>query len=536
MKEKIAPYLPGIGLFLVTLILGLIIYKDYGMGWDEPLQRGPALLSWDYVFHGKMDLFTTETDNHGAGFEMVLLAFEKGMNLTDTRDIYLMRHIVTHVLFLLSSFAGYVLVYRMFRDKWIASLGFLMFTFAPRIYAHSYFNSKDLPFLCMVLIGLAFTQLAFDKKKWWWFVLAGMAFGYGTGIRVMGIFYLLLVGLLLLIDLITQLKEKQKPVNPIVQMVLFTLGFSFILYLSWPYLWRDPVGKFKESFGALAHFKFQGSVFFQGQFTPAPDLPWTYIPTWFIISTPILWLVAGAAGLILLIAGFVRNPKAYLVNGNDRNLLFYALCFAGPVLAIIVMHSVVYDDWRHLYFVYPPFVLVGLYAINRLYVMNKMKWVALGICGAQLLVVANFMVLNHPNQQVYFNSLVKQDDEYLRSQYELDYWGCSFRQALEQLAEADNSPVIKVSGNWAFPLNNNIMILPKELRKRFVLENDPQKSDYFLTNFRLHPGDAGYPAANYIQYELSICHSTVMRVYKVKGLVQQTQAPAPAPAPVQPMQ
>lgn len=514
MKEKISPYLPGIGLFLVTLILGIIVYKDYGMGWDEPLQRGPALLSWDYVFHGKMDLFTTETDNHGAGFEMVLLAFEKGMNITDTRELYIMRHIVTHILFLLSSFAGYVLVYRLFRDKWIASLGFLMFTFAPRIYAHSYFNSKDLPFLCMVLIGLAFTQLAMDKRKWWWFVLAGLAFGYGTGIRIMGILYGLLVGLLLLIDLIMKMKEKQKPTDILIQMGVFTAAFCGMLYTSWPYLWRNPVAKFAESFGALAHFKFQGSVFFQGQFIPAPELPWTYIPTWFIISTPILWLIAGTIGLVWITINFVREPKKFMPNGNERNFMFYVLCFMGPLIAVIGMHSVVYDDWRHLYFVFPPFVLLGLYAINRLYIMQKMKWVALGICGAQFLLIANFMVMNHPNEQVYFNSLVKQDDEYLRGQYELDYWGCSFKQALDNIAESDTSSLIKVAGNWAFPLNNNVMILPKDVRKRFIVINEPDKADYFLTNFRLHPGD--YPSNN-VFYELQICHSTVMRAYRIKA-------------------
>ena len=73
MKEKLSPYLPGIILFVVTLILGLAIYKDYGMGWDEPLQRDPAVLSWNYVVHGDQTLFKTETDNHGAGFELVLL-------------------------------------------------------------------------------------------------------------------------------------------------------------------------------------------------------------------------------------------------------------------------------------------------------------------------------------------------------------------------------------------------------------------------------------------------------------------------------
>ena len=513
MKEKIAPYLPGIVLFMVTLILGIIVYKDYGMAWDERWQRAPALLSWDYIFYDKMELFTTESDGHGAGFELLLLMFEKWMQLTDTRDIYMMRHIVTHVVFLLSSFAGYVLVYRLFRDKWIASLGFLMFTFAPRLYAHSYFNSKDIPFMCMVLAGLAFAQIAFDKKKWWWFLLAGMAFGYGTGIRIMGIIYGLLMGLLLLTDLIMDFKEKEQPVKTIIQMAVFSAAFCLILYLSWPYLYRSPIAKFKESFTAMAHFQFLGSVLFQGQFIPAPELPWTYFPTWFIITTPVLWLMAGFTGLLWVITEFVSKPQTCLKNGNKRNLLFYVLCFMGPIIVVIGMRSVIYDGWRHLYFVYPPFVLLGLYAINRLY-MTKLKMVIVGACGLQLLLIADFMAFNHPHEQVYFNSVVKQDVEYLRTNYEMEYWGCSFKQALDQLAEADTSSVIKISANFLTPLRNNVMMLSMEVRKRFVIVDTLEKSDYFLTNFRLHPGD--YPFDN-IQYEISLCNSTIMRVYKIKN-------------------
>ena len=505
---------------MVTFILGIIVYKDYGMGWDERWQRAPALLSWDYIFSGKMDLFTTDSDGHGAGFELLLLMFEKWMKFTDTRDIYMMRHIVTHVVFLLSSFAGYVLVYRLFRDKWIASLGFLMFTFAPRLYAHSYFNSKDIPFMCMVLAGLAFAQIAFDKKKWWWFLLAGVAFGYGTGIRIMGILYGLLMGLLLLTDLIMELKEKEKPVKTIIQMAVFSAAFCLVLYLSWPYLYRNPIAKFKESFTAMAHFKFLGSVLFQGQFIPAPDLPWTYFPTWFIITTPVLWLMAGFTGLLWVITDFARKPKAYLKNGAERNILFYVLCFMGPIIAVIGMRSVIYDGWRHLYFVYPPFVLLGLYAINRLYV-TKLKMVIVGTCGLQLLLIANFMALNHPHEQVYFNSLVKQDAEYLRANYEMEYWGCSFKQALGQLAEADASPVIKISANFLTPLRNNVMMLPREIRKRFLIVDALTNSDYFLTNFRLHPDD--YPFNN-IQYEISLCNSTIMRVYKIKNTGLQIPA------------
>ena len=137
--------------------------------------------------------------------------------------------------------------------------------------------------------------------------------------------------------------------------------------------------------------------------------------------------------------------------------------------------------------------------------------VILGVWGLQMAFVAYFFITNHPYEQVYFNSLVAGDDEELRHNYELEYWGCSFKPALEHLLENDKSPVIKVCANFGFPLNNNIMLLNKEDRIRFVIVDSVPLTDYFLTNFRMHPGD--YPSNN-IEYEIKVHNSTIMRVYK----------------------
>ncbi len=150
---KTSPYVPGILLFLFFLVIGMVVYKDYGMCWDEPMQRGPGLLSYDFVFNGNEDLFNKATDNHGAGFELLLVMIEKWFNLTDSKEIYEMRHLITHVLFLAGAFAGYILAYRLFKNKFIAILGFIMLAVAPRLYAHSFFNSKDMPFLAYACLS-----------------------------------------------------------------------------------------------------------------------------------------------------------------------------------------------------------------------------------------------------------------------------------------------------------------------------------------------------------------------------------------------
>jgi len=511
MKEKLSPYLPGIILFVLAVVIALLTYQDYGVGWDEQDQRADGLLSFNYMFHGNHDLFKKETDNHGVGFELFLLFVEKGLRLKDTRDIYLNRHIVTHVFFLLSCLAGYVLVLKLFNNKFLASLSFIILAFTPRFYAHSFINSKDIPFSCMILLTLVVCRAAFDKNRSWLYLLTGLICGYATSIRIMGVMLGGFLFLFLCMDLLTALKNKEKPAKPILNILLYSLGFCFILFISWPYLWTSPIHNFIESFTALSRYKWGATTLINGKMEEAQKLPWTYFPTWFLITTPVLWLTAGFAGIGLIIYNIFKKPIEFLKNTPERNFLLYLLCFIIPIMSVILLHSVMYDDWRHLFFVYPPFVLMGLYFINK-FLQNKYRMVVQGICALQVLAVSYFMVKNHPFHQVYFNELVSHEDEYLRKNYEMDYWGCSFKQALEHILEADPRPHINVCSNLSAYFEKNILILREEDRSRLTF-TPPEKADYFITNYRGHPDD--YPGAN-VEYTITVLNSSILQIFRMK--------------------
>ena len=185
----------GLILFVVALIICAATYKDYGIAWDEPAQRELGNVAYDYVCHLPSTYTTFSNRQYGVGFELPLIAIERYLKLTDSRDIYLMRHCATHLLFLLSAFSGYILFFRLFKNKYLASLGFLMIAFAPGIYAHSFFNSKDLPFLSLFLITLTITQVVFERNKTLGYLILGALCGYTTSIRIMGV----MLGVFLLI-------------------------------------------------------------------------------------------------------------------------------------------------------------------------------------------------------------------------------------------------------------------------------------------------------------------------------------------------
>jgi len=488
-------------------IVALFTFKDYGVSFDEPELRSMGIYSYDYIFHGDQKLFDAVSDHHGAGFQLLLVFVEKILGLKDTRDIFLMRHLVTHIVFLLSGFCLYVLVLKLYKDKFLASLGFIVLVLTPRLYAHSFFNGGDMPFLSVFLIALSVSYFAFKKEKMQLFFALGALCGFATGIRIMGIALLMFILLFLLIDLIT---DKEKIKKTAINALLFVAGFCLMLYLSWPYLWKSPVSYFVESLSAFSHYPWNGYILLNGQHLNGESIPWTYFPIWFFVTVPELWLLAGIAGVVLVAINFFKKPATFLKNTDERNLLLYALCFFAPVMSVIILHSVIYNDWRHLYFVYPPFLLIALYFIHKL-LQTKYKMIVLGICALQLALVGFFMAMNHPFHQLYFNNLVSHAEGALNNNYDMEYWGASYKQALDHLLATDNSKVIRVNCYFRTELDNNIALLPEEDRQR-IKYAEIENADYYLTNFW---GDAYHFPFDKPDYSISVLNSNIVCLYKV---------------------
>ena len=91
------------------------------------------------------------------------------------------------------------------------------------------------------------------------------------------------------------------------------------------------------------------------------QLPWHYIPTWMGISTLPVTLLCGVLGVIMVSVRSIRKPRAALGNTDLRFGLLLVACLTLPALAIIVLGSYMYNDWRHVYFLHAPLCcLAGL--------------------------------------------------------------------------------------------------------------------------------------------------------------------------------
>lgn len=510
MKGHLAKYYPGILLLLISMAVGAWVYDDYGMAWDEPAQRLIGQVNYNYIFNHDPALLSFYDKEYGAAFELPLIFIEKLFHLKNLRDIYIARHLATHFFFLIGAFSFYVLTYNIFRKQWLAVLGFLMLVLMPRIYAHSFFNTKDIPFLSALIIALTLCHAAFIRRRPVLFLAAGIASGYFVGIRIMGVIPLSFMGLFLLWDAAEALIRKREQKKTVFSLLLFIAGFCCCLYAVWPFLWSHPIDNLKHCLEKLAHKEYPQGNLIIGTKNLSADKQWKYLPVWFSITVPLLWLITGLAGMVAVVVTLTMKPVRFMHDRTERSFILFLSCFAVPAVAVIAFHSAIYDEWRHLYFIYPPFVLLGLYFINKS--ATKWKEITITACSVQIVLLICFMIKHHPYQYVYFNNAVPHKEEYLRKNYEFDYWGISVQQALRCLLASDHNATLKIYNPDFEPyIKNNVSILPANERDRIKLCSIDE-CNYFITTFRYHPEDFNYP----VFYKIRVLNSTVVCIYKIR--------------------
>jgi hypothetical protein len=517
LRKKVKEHGLAIIIFIITLVVGIQISGDYGIAWDEPLQREIGLHTYDYVFSGDKSLNDYKNRDYGTAFELPLVILEKQLKLTDTRDIYRMRHLVCHLFFLLSALAFYSLIWILFRNKTYSVTGYLMLLLSPRIYAQSFYNSKDIPFLCMFILCFLFLALFFRDRKTWQLILLAILSGLTVSIRIMGIIIPLTVLAVMTLDAVTSTEQRPK-LNKGIVYILIMVGVAI---LSWPWLWDDPAGRVKIAFQNMSKFRWDNAVLVNGNFVKASALDWKYLPQWFCYTTPVIYLFFGFTGILALIRNFLKKPMMFICDPLKRNFLVYLCCFLGPVAAVIFLHSVLYDGWRHLYFIYPAFVILAVYGLHS---VLSIRWVhddlllvvfCTLLLGGAFIATGRQMYRSHPFEDVYFNKLLSRDHNYLRRTYELDYWGLSYRRAFEQILKRDHSPQVTVRvANLAG--EHNLYILKPEERSRIKLVDSDSEARYFITNYRWHPQEYSFPGMIKID-SFVVLNSEISSVWKLKG-------------------
>jgi len=272
----------------------------------------------------------------------------------------------------------------------------------------------------------------------------------------------------------------------------------------------------------MSNFRWNTTVLYFGDSILSTELPWHYIPVWIAITTPLPYIflfMLGASDILRVIIS--RRLSLWCGDEEWQDFLFLGL-FISPIIAIILLDSVLYDGWRQMYFIYPVFVLVALrgWVILLHWHPQRYPWVwprlwpRIVILGtiSSLIYTGMWIMRSHPHQNVYFNMTVGQD---IKTKFEVDYWGLSSRQALQQIVDYDKRPIIAVwAGSW-IPLKNGKLLLERNDSDRLHVVDKEELADYVITQYRSNLTDYGGGSRAYkLFYQIEIDNEAIISVFK----------------------
>jgi hypothetical protein len=486
------------GFFAAVLITGLLVHDDHGISGDEIVNRNNGMLAYRYITGQDETLLSYRDRHYGTFFELPLFLLEKALGFTDSRRVFLLRHFATFMVYYLGLILFFLLVRRVLRNPVMPLLGSVLLFLSPRIFAHSFYNSKDIVFM-VLYIAAAYTMFRFlDRRDMSSGAHHALACAALMGVRIAGAVVPVLTVFLYAVDIITGVHGRERRAAGNRGMLTFLFCVPVLTVLFRPFLWNDPAGHFMEILNRMARFPWNGTVLYMGRYIHAAELPWHYIPVWMAITTPLVYLLFFPPGLLIYPWDIGRNVAT--TWNRLRGIIMVMALFFIPLAGVMFSGAVLYDGWRHMYFLYPMFLIISLRGMENIFRMiSSIKRkvprgafksvVAAVICGG-LAVTACRMYRMHPYQNVYFNPLAGEGKE-LRERFELDYWGLGYREALEHIAETEQSRDISVHVSM-FPGRLGripALMLTKGERERFVFTDKASEADYFVTNYRWHRED-----------------------------------------------
>ena len=480
------------GLFAAV---GLFVLDDYGVSGDEYLQRLIGHAWVNYVLGVDGIPWKDHNRLYGAAFEVPLVLVERLLGLKDSRDVYLSRHLAGHLFFLAGGFFCYLLAYRLSDNRLLAIFAMLLFLLHPRLYAHSFFNSKDVPFLSMFMIALYLVHRAFGRNTIAAFALCGLVVGLLTNLRIVGAMLFAAVVAMRACDLLHAARAEER-------RRILTTGGAFLLagvltlFITYPSLWRSP-SEFVEMFALPFQHPAQAVSLFQGEPVRWPEIPARYVPVWIAITTPPVSLLPSLLGTAFVLLRGANRPADMLRNTTVRFGFLLIACLTLPVLAVAVFDVTIYDGWRHMYFLHAPACLLAVFGLRwAVSVFGRMKggpsmfW-ALAAAGVCAVIVE--MTIIHPHQMVYFNFLVNRGaPEHLRARYDMDYYGTSYREGLEYLLERSGSSSVYLEpdrvdgvGPDTYYASSNRNVLSAADRQRIITDLEAERvGDFYISNHR----------------------------------------------------
>jgi len=442
---RLPHYLLGL-VFAGLAVFVALGWRDHGRTYDEYMQDdyGVRSLQW-YLSLGKNRSFLDmqpelHMPQHGPAYETFVALIQHF-----TGETWNTRSIVNGIVGVLGV-AFIALCGKELAGPWGAFTAATGLALYPRYTGAMFTNSKDVPFTVAMILTL---WLVLRMMRRWHdadrrfelleYAAVGVSIGIAAAIRVNGLLWLGLLGLLAVFYWVRHWRElrtwtaiRTQLASQVTAALMIGSSCFLCLLLIWPYLDVHPATGLLDSVKMMANYDWPNTILFDGKQVLATALPWSYAPVWLLIGSPLPLVVLTLAAAVIGVWAFRRNVQisaAYLMCAG------YAVV---PLAMIIFMQSTLYNGLRQFLYIVPGFILVAsgllIYVVRRLLASGRRRLagalVALAVLGQVEAVVASVQI--YPYEYAYFNPLVGGYANASHS-FEGDYYGTCGSEAARWL-------------------------------------------------------------------------------------------------------
>jgi dolichyl-phosphate-mannose-protein mannosyltransferase len=467
--------------------VALMTFRDYGLGWDDYThsEYGELLVAlYGSGFADRRALSFVNLYMYGGGFDMLAALAAKVTPFT----LFETRRLVGALVGLI----GLIATWRTGRRVGGPLAGFaalVLLATCPLYVGHMFMNAKDAPFAvatAILLLALVRVLESYPRITPATGALTGTGFGLSIGSRVMGGFGG--VDLVAALALVTMLETRLSGLRTaaarlgcFLLSLLPAAGLAYaIMGFVWPWSVIDPLNPLRAVAYFSHFFEVPWHELFAGELITVTEMPRSYVPTLFALQLPEAFLVLALAGIVGALLAACRHN---LAPGRRAILVLVVLAATLPIVATVLARPAMYNGIRHFVFVLPPLAVLGGLAsswlIRTLRRYSGRLATAAGIAllaGIALPVIE--MVRLHPYEYTFYNRLAGGVAQ-AQGRYMLDYWGLSFKQASQGLAEAlAQRHESKPSGRrWKLAVCGPHRSPQVELGPDFETSWDPQGAD-----------------------------------------------------------
>ena len=300
---------------------------------------------------------------------------------------------------------------------------------------------------------------------------------------------LLVWGMLSVAALVSVTARKQWSLRTGMAAATALLSFVLFYVLLTPAMWKDPAAYLLYLLNNASSFsRWTGVVLFRGERYDQMVAPLTrrYLPLMIFYTLPLYFFPLCAVGQLAAAWDWIRQPGKCLREPEKLLLLCATLLWTLLMGYVILRQPLIYNGWRHFYFLYAGFAVLAAWGLEWL--LRRLKGLnSAAIAGILALCMAADgvgILQNHPYQYTYYNFLAPAGAE---ETMELDYWDVSTVNALRLLMEAERNEKLplNIAGTDAlsqYGLDIAISALTAEEKDRLTVIQQQADVPYLFMN------------------------------------------------------